>query len=142
MATFHTQALANALKAIMNISAAPTGTPKLHYMSTSYTPNPDNSYWSDISASEAAGAPTITLAGVAVNIDTTNNRAAIDFTDPSSSSITTTTDQFVIVIDTGVDTTSPIVYSGSINTTLSPVVGTLSLTIDANGVAALNAAVA
>lgn len=142
MATFHTQALKDALEALFNLAAAPTGTPKLKYMSTSYTPDPDDAYWSDISADEAAGAPTVTLTNVAINIDATNNRVAIDFDNPSSNTITTTTNQFVVIIDTGNNATSPIVFSGSINTTLSPIAGTLSLTINANGIAALNAAVA
>lgn len=140
MATFHLQALADAMESFLQIATIPSGTVKLHYMAPAYTPDPDNSYWSDISANEASGAPTVTLSNVAVNIDTANNRVEIDFDDPSSSTITTTTDQFVIVLDTGVDSTSPILFSGSISTELNPVAGTLSLTIDANGACALNAA--
>lgn len=142
MATFHTQAIADALEALFNVASAPVGTPQLRYMATTYTPDPDDAYWNDISADEASGAPTVTLAGLALNIDSVNNRVEIDFNDPSSSTITTTTDQFVIIIWTGSAATSPIVFSGSIGQTLSPVAGTLGLTLDANGIAAFNASVA
>jgi hypothetical protein len=142
MANFHLKGLEIGLKSLLNVASAPSGTPELRYMSTAYTPNPDNSYWSDISSSEASGAPTITISGLTVTMDTTNNRVEIDFTDPSTASITTVTNQFVIIVNTGVAATSPIVFSGSIGTTLSPTDGTLALTLNAEGIAAQNAAVA
>lgn len=135
MANFHLQALKDAIDLLVA-----TGTAKLHYMAPAYTPDPDNSYWADISSDEASGAPTETLAGFAVAKDTANNRVTIDFTDPSEAGITTTTDQFVIVVDTGNDATSPILYSGAIDAELNPIAGTISLTIPATGIAALNAA--
>lgn len=140
MATFHGQGLLDALEALFNVASAPTGTPELRYLK-SYTPDPDDSYWSDISANEAAGAPTVTISGLSLSYDSANNRVKIDFTDPSDSSITTDTDAIAIIINTGVDSTSPIVYSTAI-TNLIPTDGTLSLTLSANGLCAINAAVA
>lgn len=137
MAQFvHGQALVDAMEALFNVASAPTGTPELHYLS-GYTPNPDNSYWSDISANEASGAPTVTISGLSIAYDATNNRVEIDFTDPSDNSITTDTDGIAIIINTGTASTSPIVYTADI-TQLQPVNGTLSLSLDAEGLFALN----
>lgn len=137
MAKFHGQGLLDALEALFNVASAPTGTPKLKYLK-SYTPDPDDGYWSDISAFEASGAPTVTISGLSISYDATNDRVEIDFTDPSSASITTDTDGIAIIIDTGVDSTSPVVFSTTI-TNLIPIDGTLSLTLDSNGLCALNA---
>lgn len=136
-AKFHGQGLVEALEALLNIASAPTGTPKLMYLK-SYTPDPDDSYWSDISSTQASGSPEVTISGLSVSYDSTNDRVTIDFTDPSSSSITTDTDGIALIVDTGVDSTSPIVFTTDI-TNLLPVNGTLSLTLDANGLCALNA---
>lgn len=137
MAKFHGQGLLDALEALFNVASAPTGTPKLKYLK-SYTPDPDDGYWSDISAFEASGAPTVTLSGLSISYDTANDRVEIDFTDPSSASITTDTDGIAIIIDTGNAATSPIVYTATISN-LIPVNGTLALTLDSNGLCALNA---
>ena len=108
---------------------------QLRYLKT-YTPDPDDSYWSDISANEASGAPTVALAGVTVTYDSTNDRVEFDFTDPSSSNITTDTDAIAIIDNTGNDATSEILYTTAI-TNLVPTDGTLSLTLDAEGLFAL-----
>jgi len=136
-AKFHGQGLLDALEALFNVASAPTGTPELRYLK-SYTPDPDDSYWSDISASEASGAPTVTISGLSIAYDSTNDRVEIDFTDPSDSSITTDTDGIAIIINTGTDSTSPIVFTTDI-TNLIPTNGTLSLTLNAEGLCALNA---
>jgi len=101
-----------------------------------YTPNPDDSYWSDISASQASGSPSVTLTNVTVTYDSTNDRVELDFDDVSEASITTDTDGIAIVDDTGVASTSEVLYTADI-TQLQPTDGTLSLTIDANGLFAL-----
>jgi hypothetical protein len=139
-AVFHGQGMLAATKALFNVTSAPTGTPTLKYLK-SYTYNPDHAFWSDISASVASGAPSVAISGLSITYDSTNNRVAIDFTDPSNGSITTDTDGIAIIIDTGVAATSPIVYSTSI-TNLTPVNGTLSLTLNANGLCAINSATA
>lgn len=131
-AKFHGQALVDALDALFA-----TGTPELRYMK-SYTPDPDDSYWADISASEATDAPTVTIAGLSVSYDSANDRVEIDFTDPSDDSISTDTDGVALIVNTGNDATSPVVFSTDI-ANLVPVNGTLSLTLDGNGLCALNA---
>lgn len=120
-------------EALLGIQAAPTGTLKLEYMATSYTPDVVNhKYWSDISASKASGAPTETLANAAVTIDT--SRVEVDTADVSESGTTTTTDKYVLKLDTGTDSTSPLIACIDIaEGTLSPVAGTLALTFNANG---------
>lgn len=136
-AKFHGQGLVDALEALLNVASAPSGTVELRYLK-SYTPDPDDSYWSDISASEASGAPTVTVSGLSVSYDSANDRVEIDFTDPSDNSISTDTDGIALIVNTGTDSTSPIVFTTDI-TNLVPVSGTLSLTLDANGLCALNA---
>lgn len=128
-----------ALDALMNETAAPTGTPKLSYMSTSYTPAPTTeSYYSDISANVASGAPVETLANVDVRIDAANTRVEVDADDVTENSVTTSTNKFVIWIDTGVAATSPLVACIDIaEGTLSPVAGTLSVTFNAEGIFAV-----
>lgn len=142
MSTLYLKGIEVAWKAAMNVSAAPTGTPKLEYMATSYTPNiSTHQYWSDISASKAANAPTETLSNVVVTIDGANSRVEVDADNVTENSITTSTNKFVIYIDTGNAATSPLIYCGDIaEGTLSPVSGTLSITFNAEGIFANNAA--
>lgn len=130
-----------AMDALMNETAAPSGTPKASFMATSYTPNAGtDQYFSDISASVASGTTERTLANVDVRIDTGNSRVEVDFDDISETSVTTTTDKFVIWIDTGTDSTSPLVACIDIvEGDLAPVSGTLSVAINAEGAFALTA---
>ncbi len=131
MAKVHGTALATALQAWVDNATSV----ELRYLKT-YTPDPDDSYWSDISSTVASGAPTPTLASVTVTYDATNDRVKFDFTDPSDASITTDTDGIAIIDNTGVAATSEVLYTTAI-TNLIPTDGTLSLTIDANGLFAL-----
>lgn len=139
MSTLYLKGLEVALDALMQEAAAPAGTIKLKYMQTSYTPNAGtHQYWSDISASVASGAPTETLANIDVRIDTGNSRVEVDADDVTENTITTTTNKFVIYLDTGNDATSPLIYCGDIaEGTLAPVAGTLSLTFNAEGIFAV-----
>jgi hypothetical protein len=139
MAGFYSKGLEVALKAVTGVAAAPTGTLKGAFMATSYTQNQEtHQFWSDISASIASGTTARTISGLAINVDTTNNRVEIDFTDPSETPVTTTTNQFVLYMDTGVSSTSPLIACGALSQTLSPVGGTLTLTVNAEGLAAIN----
>lgn len=134
MATLHGKAIETALQAwVTNATSV-----ELRYLK-SYTENPDHSYLSDISASIAAGAPTPVLSGVTVAYDATNNRVTFDFTNPSDGSITTDTDGIAIIDNTGTPTTSEVLYTTAI-TNLRPTDGTLSLTLDANGLFGVNMA--
>lgn len=130
-----------AQKALLNIASAPSGTVKLAFMATSYTPNAGtDQYWSDISASLASGTSLVTLSSVAVNTDTGNARIEIDAADVSESTITATTDKFVILVDTGTPSTSPLVCCVDIvEGTLAPVAGTLGITFNAEGIFAIGA---
>lgn len=114
---------------------------KLKYMATTYTPNAGtDQYLSDVSADEASGAPTETLANVDIRIDTGNSRVEFDADDVSETGITTNTDKFIIYKDTGVAATSPLIACFDIvEGTLSPVAGTLALTFNAEGLFAINA---
>lgn len=141
MSTLYLKGLEVALDALMQEAAAPSGTIKLSYMQTGYTPNAGtHAFYSDISASVASGAPVETLANIDVRIDTGNSRVEVDADDVTEASITTTTDKFVIWLDTGTPSTSPLIACLDITEgTLSPVSGTLSLTFNAEGLFAINA---
>ena len=108
---------------------------KMKYMDTTYTPDvTTENFLSDVSASEASGAPTETLANVDVRIDTGNSRVEIDADDVTEGSITTTTDKFILYKDTGAAATSPLIACIDITEgTLSPVAGTLAITFNAEG---------
>lgn len=127
-----------AIETMLNTWVTNATSIELRYLS-GYTPDPDDLYWSDISANEASGAPTPTLAGITVSYDSANNRTTFDFTDPSDASITTDTDGIAIIDNTGTASTSEVLYTADI-TQLQPTDGTLSLTLDANGLFAINSA--
>lgn len=114
---------------------AGTDTFKLIFLSTSHTFDfTGDSFLSDISADRASGTTDITLTNVAINIDTGNSRVEFDSDDVSQSSVTTSTDKYAIYKSTGTDTTSPLIFGGTIaEGTLTPTNGTISLTINAQG---------
>jgi hypothetical protein len=139
MAGFYSKGVEVALKAVTGVQAAPTGTLKGAFMATSYTQNQEtHQFWADVSASIASGTTVRTISGAAVNVDTTNNRVEIDFTDPTETPVTAVTNQFVLFMDTGVAATSPLIACADLSTTLSPFNGTLTLTVNAEGLAAIN----
>lgn len=109
---------------------------KLKYMQTTYTPSSTTeSFLADVSASEASGAPTETLSGCDVRIDTVNNRVEFDANDVTEASITTSTNKFIIYKDTGSAATSPLIACVDITEgTLSPIAGTLAVTFNAEGI--------
>lgn len=136
MSTLHLQSLKAGLDAVLAL-----GTPKLVFMATTYTPAATtDSYYSDISASVASGTTAVTLASVTTTLDAGNARVEFDTANPSLSTITATTDKYSIYVDTGVDSTSPVLCTIDIvEGTLSPVAGTLSITVNAEGHYALKA---
>lgn len=116
--------------------ALESDTIKLKYMKTTYTPAPTTeNFLSDVSANEATGAPTETLASVDVRIDAANSRIEIDAADVTETGITTTTNKFIIYKDTGNAATSPLIACVDITEgTLSPIGGTLAITFNAEGI--------
>lgn len=139
MATFYAKGLQDALEAVTGVAAAPTGTLKLAFMATSYTPNAEtDQYWSDISASQASGTTSQTVANTAINIDTTNDRVEIDFDDVTETPVTASTDKVVLYMDTGTASTSVLICCADISSTLAPVGGDLTLVVNTEGLAAIN----
>jgi len=134
--TLHLQSLKAGLDAVLAL-----GTPKLSFMATGYTPNAGtDSYWADISASRAANTTDVTLASVTTTLDTGNARVEFDTANPSLSTITATTNKYTIWVDTGTASTSPVLATIDIvEGTLSPIAGTLSITVNAEGHYALKA---
>jgi hypothetical protein len=134
MAGFNAKAIEIALDELLAL-----GTPKLAFMATSFTHDQEaQQYWSDISSSIASGTTLRTLTNVATNIDTTNNRVEIDFDNPSETPVTTTTNQVCLIVDTGTPSTTPVVACGNLAQTYNPVAGTLTLTLSAEGLGAIN----
>lgn len=139
MSVLFLRGLKIALDALMQKAAAPSGTIKVDYMDHAYMPNSaTQQYWADISSLKAAGAPTEVLTNVTVNIDAANFRVEVDADDITESGVTTTTDKFVIWLDTGNPATSPLIYCGGIGATLTPVAGTIGLTFNSEGIFAIN----
>jgi hypothetical protein len=136
MSTLHLKSLEVALDAVLAL-----GTPKLSFMATTFTPNSaTHQYFSDISASVAAGTTAVTLSGVTTTIDTVNNRVELDTANPSLSTITATTDKYCLWVDTSNAATSPVLATIDIaEGTLAPVSGTLGITVNAEGHFALKA---
>lgn len=136
MSTLHLTALKAGLDAVLAL-----GTPKLSFMATTFTPSATtDAYFSDISAEVASGTTAVTLSGVTTTLDAGNARVEFNTADPSLSTITTTTDKYVIWVDTGTDSTSPVLATIDIaEGTLYPVSGTLSVTVNAEGHFALTA---
>ena len=139
MAGFYSKGLEVAVKAVTGQTAAPTGTLKGAFMATDYTQDKEtHQFWADVSADIATGTTVRTIAGLDIRVDTANNRIEIDFADPSETPVTATTNQFLIYMDTGTASSSPLIVNGALSTTLSPVGGTLTLTVNAEGLAAIN----
>ena len=139
MAGFYSKGLEVAVKAVTGDTAAPTGTLKGAFMATGYTQDQEaHQFWNDISSSIAAGTTIRTIASLDIRVDTANNRIEIDFADPSETPVTAVTNQFVLFMDTGDNATSPLIVQGALSATLSPVGGTLTLTVNAEGLAAVN----
>lgn len=136
MSTLYLKGIEQMMKGQIDLT---TATIKMKYMQTTYTPNlTTHNFLSDVSASEASGAPTETLASKAVTIDTTNVRVEFDAADVSTAGITCTTNKFIIYKDTGSAATSPLIACIDITEgTLSPVAGTLAITFNAEGIFAV-----
>lgn len=112
-----------------------TDTIKLIFLSPAHTFDfTGDSFLSDISADRASGTTDLTLANVAVNIDVGNTRIEIDSDDASDTGITATTDKFALYKDTGTPATSSLICGIEFTEgTLSPVNGTLAVTVNAQG---------
>lgn len=136
MSTLHLVALKAGLDAVLAL-----GTPKISFMAVAFTPSSTtHSYFSDISASVASGTTAVTLASITTTIDVPNARVEFDTANPSLSTVTASTNKYAIWVDTGVAATSPVIATIDIvEGTLTPVGGTLSITVNAEGHFALKA---
>lgn len=137
MSTLHLKALEIQLDAILAL-----GTLKLYPMATTFTPDAGtDQYYSDISAEVASGAAAVTLTGVTTTIDTVNNRVELDTDNATTGTITTSTNKYCLVVDTGVAATSPVLATiDLVEGTVSTVAGTITFTINSEGHYALKAA--
>ena len=98
-----------------------------------------DNFLSDIEADRASGTDDLTLSNTSVNIDVGNARVEFDADDLSDTNVTTSTDKFALYKDTGTPATSPLLVGISFTEgTLSPVDGTLSLTVNTQGFYSIN----
>lgn len=115
---------------------------KAMFCDPTYTPDPDTEvFLSDVVANRASGSTDLTVAGLTINVDNTDNRTEFDINNLVTGAITVSggTNGVVFYIDTGVEATSELLtYSdilvGGVQTTVFPVAGTLTGTISANGI--------
>lgn len=134
MAGFNAKAIEVGLDAVLAL-----GTPKIAFMDTSFVHNQETQqYYSDISSDLASGTTLRTLTNVVTTIDTENDRVEIDFDDPSETPVTTSTNQVCMIVDTGTPSTSLVVACGALDQTYNPVGGTLTMTLNAEGLGAIN----
>jgi hypothetical protein len=117
-----------------------TVTIKAMFMSPSYTPNPDTHvYVSDIVANRAAGTTDLTLSGLTINVDNTDNRTEFVFSTLTTGTITATTNGVAFYISTGVDSTSELLtyndlLAAGVPTTFTVVSGVLTATVNVSGI--------
>jgi hypothetical protein len=121
----------------MGLGAINLETDTIHLvpMATTYTPNyTTENFYSDVSASIAAGASEIALTSLAFDIDTGNTRVEFDSADVSETSQTFSSNKFIIKKDTGVDSTSPLICCIEFaEGTLAPVDGDFNVTVNVEG---------
>ena len=119
-----------------------TVTIKAMFMAPSYTPNPDTHVFvSDISASRASGSTDLTVSGWTSTINNTDNATDFDINNLVTGTITVTggTNGIVFYIDTGVEATSRLltyndILVGGVQTTVYPIAGTLTGTVNTRGI--------
>lgn len=112
--------------------AIETDTFKFAPMATTYTPDYTNhQFYSDISASVASGATPFTLSSVTFNIGT--GIVSFGSANLSQASQTWASDKFVVYRDTGVPATSTLICCIAFSATQTPVDGTFTYTVPANG---------
>lgn len=115
---------------------------KAMFCAPAYTPNPDTEvFLSDVVANRASGSTDLTVSGLTINVDNTDNRTEFDFSDLVTGTVTVAggTNGVVIYIDTGVAATSELlcycdILVGGVQTTVFPVGGTLTGAISTNGI--------
>lgn len=115
---------------------------KAMFCAPTYTPNQDTEvYLSDIVANRASGTTDLTVAGLTITVDNTDNRTEFDINDLVTGTITVPagTNGIVFYIDTGVAATSELlVYCdllvGGVQTTVYPIAGTITAIVSANGI--------
>lgn len=119
-----------------------TVTVKAMFMSPAYTPDADTQVFaSDIRASQASGSTDLTVSAFTFTVDNTDNRTEFDISDLTTGTITVAggTNGIVFYISTGVDATSELLTYNDIlvagaQTTVYPIAGVLTGTINANGI--------
>ncbi len=116
-----------------------TDTIKCALVTSSYTPDIDtHDFYDDVTNEVANGngytTGGATLAGVAVAVDNTNNRAEFDATDSSWTTATITARGAVIYKSTGVAGTSPLIAYVDFGTDKSSSGGTFTITWNAEGI--------
>lgn len=139
MAGFYAKGIEVGLEAATGSAAAPTGTLTFVFMDTSYTFDAEaHEFYSDISADIAENTTKLTVSGLNIIRDTADNEIQIDLDNPTIATVTTSTDKGVLFMDTGVDSTSPLIVCSTITPEVNPVSGTLTGTLPADGIGGIS----
>ena len=117
-------------------------TMKIMLVTSSYTPNIDtHDFIDDVDTNEISGtgytAGGYTLANGSVSVDTTNDRATVDYDNVTDSSVTITFRYAVLYKDTGTASTSPVVAYYDFTSDQTVTAGNLTLNISSNGLIGL-----
>lgn len=116
-----------------------TVTLKAMFVNPAYVPNPDTEvFLSDVVSNRASGSTDVTLAGLNILLNNTDNATDFDFNNLVSASGTFTTDGIVVYMDTGVEATSELLcfldlLNGGTPTTFSVISGVLTGTVNTRG---------
>lgn len=139
MATFYAKSQQLEAQAAMQIAPYPTGTLKMAFMATTYTPDAEaHQYWGDISANIASGTTVQTVSGAAANIDTTNDRIEYDTDNTTETPVSATTNKVVLFVDTGTPSTSPLIVCADLSSTVTATNSDLTHTVNTEGWGAKN----
>lgn len=115
---------------------------KAMLVTSAYTPNEDTDEFASDVTNEVSGtgytAGGATLANCSVSVDSANNRVEFDADNPTWTGSTITARGAVILKDTGVDTTSPLLFYVDFGEDKTSTDGAFTPTINSEGIGYIN----
>jgi hypothetical protein len=119
-----------------------TDTIKIALLTSSYTPDADHDYFSDVSAYEVAASGSYSAGGATLtktlSTDDTDDEGVFDANDVSFTSASIAARYAVVYKDTGNAATSPLICLIDFGSTYTSTAGTFSLPFNAEGILNLN----
>lgn len=115
---------------------------KIALLTSSYTPNADHDFFSDVSAYEVAASGSYSAGGATltttVSTDDTDDEGVFDATDVSFTTASITARYAIVYKSTGVAATSPLICLIDFGSNYTSTAGTFSLPFNAEGILNLN----